>query len=37
MGSRWSVRQWLALFVQYYNFQRSHQALNERTPVEEIN
>ncbi len=37
VGSRLSVRQWLASFVHYYNFQRPHQALDERTPVEEVN
>jgi putative transposase len=37
VGSRLSVRQWLALFVHYYNFQRPHQALNGRTPAEEVN
>ncbi|WP_158059519.1 IS6 family transposase [Halorussus halophilus] len=37
VGSRPSVRQWLASFVHYYNVQRPHQALDERTPVEEEN
>ncbi|WP_137284563.1 IS6 family transposase [Halorussus salinisoli] len=37
VGSRRSVRQWLASFVHYYNVQRPHQALDERTPVEEEN
>src|SRR6056297_4133453 len=37
VGSRRSVRQWLASFVHYYNFQRPHQALDERTPAEEEN
>ena len=37
VGSRLSVRQWLALFVHYYNVHRSHQALNGRTPAEEAN
>jgi putative transposase len=36
VGSRLSVRQCLALFAHYYNFQRPHQALNGRTPVEEV-
>lgn len=36
VGSRLSVRQWLAVFVHYYNFQRPHQALNGRTPAEEV-
>ncbi|MFC7131098.1 integrase core domain-containing protein, partial [Haloferax chudinovii] len=35
VGSRLSVRRWLAVFVHYYNFQRPHQALDGRTPVEE--
>jgi putative transposase len=37
VGSRHSVRQWLASFVHHYNFQRPHQALDKRTPVEEEN
>ncbi|UPV76718.1 IS6 family transposase (plasmid) [Halorussus limi] len=37
VGSRRSVRQCLALFDHYYNFQRPHQALDERMPVEEVN
>nr|WP_083862062.1 IS6 family transposase [Halogeometricum pallidum] len=37
VGSRLSVRQCLVLFVHYYNFQRPHQALDGRTPVEEVN
>ena len=37
VGSRHSVRQWLASFVHYYNSQRPHQALDERTPAEEVN
>lgn len=27
---------WLAVLVYYYNFQRPNQALNNRTPVEEV-
>ncbi|MFC6722816.1 integrase core domain-containing protein, partial [Halobium palmae] len=37
VGSRLSVRQCLALFVHYYNFQRPHQALDGQTPAEEAN
>ena len=37
VGSRRSVRQWLASFVHCYNVQRPHQALDERTPAEEEN
>ena len=37
VGSRLSVRQWLAVFVHYYNVQRPHQALDGRTPAEELN
>jgi transposase-like protein len=37
VGSRHSVRQWLASFVHYYNYQRPYQALNGRTPAEEEN
>jgi transposase-like protein len=37
VGSRPSVRQWIAVFVHYYNFHRPHQALNEQTPVEALN
>ena len=36
VGSRLSVRQWLTLFVHYYNFQRPHQALNNRPPAQEL-
>ena len=36
VGSRLSVRQWLAVFAHYYNFQRPHQALNGQTPAEEV-
>ncbi|ODR80954.1 transposase [Haladaptatus sp. W1] len=35
VGSRPSVQQWLEQFVHYYNHQRPHQSLNNRTPVEE--
>jgi putative transposase len=36
VGSRRSVRQWLALFTHYYNHLRPHQSLDGRTPVEEV-
>jgi putative transposase len=36
VGSRASVREWLAQFMHYYNHQRPHQALDGRTPVEEV-
>ncbi|GAA0682069.1 IS6 family transposase [Natronoarchaeum mannanilyticum] len=36
VGSRASAQQWLAVFVKYYNRQRPHQALNHRTPAEEV-
>jgi putative transposase len=34
VGSRSSVQQWLEQFVHYYNHQRPHQSLENRTPVE---
>jgi transposase-like protein len=34
VGSQVAVAQWLALFAYYYNVQRPHQALNDRTPAE---
>ena len=37
VGSRLSVRQLIALFVHYYNFQRPHQSLGGRTPVQGVN
>jgi transposase-like protein len=37
VGSRTTVAQWLALFAYYYNFQRPHQALDDRTPAEALN
>jgi putative transposase len=37
VGSRDVVAQWLALFAYYYNFQRPHQALDNRTPAEVLN
>ncbi|MDL0130992.1 integrase core domain-containing protein, partial [Halobacterium salinarum] len=36
VGSRQSVRQWLALFAHYYNRLRPHQALDTRTPADEV-
>jgi putative transposase len=36
VGSRRSVRQWLALFAHYYNHLRPNQSLDGRTPVEEV-
>ncbi|CDK37853.1 integrase catalytic region [Halorubrum sp. AJ67] len=36
VGSRASVREWLEQFVRYYNHQRPHQSLNNRTPAEEV-
>ncbi|ELZ79644.1 transposase [Haloferax larsenii JCM 13917] len=36
VGSRGSIREWVIQFAQYYNFQRPHQALDGRTPVEEV-
>jgi transposase-like protein len=37
VGSRPSVRRWLAVFVHYYKFHRPHQSLNKRTPAEVLN
>ncbi|MUV58529.1 transposase [Halogeometricum sp. CBA1124] len=34
--SRLVIRQWLALFIHYYNIQRPHQLLDERTPAGEV-
>lgn len=36
VGSRASVREWLAQFMHYYNRQRPHQALDGKTPIEEV-
>ncbi|MCD2201374.1 IS6 family transposase [Halobacterium sp. KA-4] len=36
VGSRQSVRQWLALFAHYYNRLRPHQSLDDRTPADEV-
>jgi len=35
VGSRRSVRQWIEQFVHYYNHQRPHESLDNRTPAEE--
>jgi putative transposase len=37
VGSRLSVRQWIVMFVHYYNVQRPHQSLDGRTPAQEVN
>ncbi len=34
--SRRSVCQWIGPFVHYYNHQRPHQSLDNRTPAEEV-
>jgi len=36
MGGRASAQRWLAAFAFYYNYRRSSQALDNRTPVEEV-
>ncbi|UHH24955.1 IS6 family transposase [Halobacterium noricense] len=36
VGSRRSVRQWLAPFAHYYNHLRPHQSLDDRTPAGEV-
>jgi transposase-like protein len=36
MGGSASAQRWLAAFVYYYNFQRPNQALDNRTPVDEM-
>lgn len=36
MGGRASAQRWLAAFTFYYNYQRPNQALDNRTPAEEI-
>ena len=35
-GSAASAQRWLATFGYYYNFQRPNQAVDGRTPVEEV-
>ncbi len=36
VGSQRSVRQWIEQFVHYYNHQRPHQSIDNRTPAEEV-
>jgi putative transposase len=36
MGGRASAARWLTAFVYYYNTQRPNQALDNRTPAEEV-
>ncbi len=36
VGSRSSAREWLEQFVHYYNHHRPHQALDGKTPAEEV-
>ncbi|MUV59465.1 IS6 family transposase [Halobacterium sp. CBA1126] len=36
VGSRSSVREWLEWFMNYYNRHRPHQALDGKTPIEEV-
>lgn len=36
MGGRASAARWLVVFAFYYNYQRPNQALDDRTPVEEV-
>ncbi|MDL0131629.1 IS6 family transposase [Halobacterium salinarum] len=36
VGSRSSVREWLEQFMHYYNRHRPHQALDGKTPIEEL-
>ncbi len=36
VGSQRSVRQWIEQFIHYYNHQRPHQSLDNRTPAEEV-
>jgi putative transposase len=36
MGGRASAQRWLTAFAHYYNTQRPNQALNNRTPAEEV-
>ncbi|WP_135826027.1 integrase core domain-containing protein, partial [Halorussus ruber] len=35
-GSQQSAREWLVQFTHYYNAQRPHQALDGRTPIQEV-
>ncbi|GGN24533.1 hypothetical protein GCM10009021_27900 [Halarchaeum nitratireducens] len=36
VGSRPSAREWLEQFMHYYNRQRPHQALDGKTPAQEV-
>jgi len=36
VGSRSSVRRWCSQFAHYYNRQRPHKSLDDRTPAEEV-
>jgi len=36
LRGRRSVLQWIEQFVHYYNYQRPHQSLDNRTPTEEV-
>jgi len=36
VGSQSSVQEWLEQFMHYYNRHRPHQALDGRTPIQEI-
>ncbi|SFS67542.1 IS6 family transposase [Halostagnicola kamekurae] len=36
VGSRTSTHEWLEQFIHYYNRQRPHQALDGKTPIEEV-
>ncbi len=36
VGSRSSVREWLEQFMHYYNRHRPHQALDGKTPIQEV-
>ena len=36
MGGEASAQRWLAAFAFYYNYQRPNQALDDRTPVEQV-
>ncbi|ELY87393.1 IS6 family transposase [Natrinema altunense] len=36
VGSRSSAREWFEQFMHYYNRQRPHQALDGKTPIEEV-
>ncbi len=36
VGSRASTRRWMVQAMHYYNLQRPHQSLAQRTPAEEV-